>query len=613
MNPQESQQVVARDEKWVPSTERVKISSTNVRLETTMQQKEETFQVVIDVIKHSTCFKAFTITAEVPEVFMQHFWYTIKKVKDSESYEFLLANKKCIVDAEVFRKIMDICLRVEGEEFTLKSRGKGSQGKKTIDTPVVDVDVSKESKPKPAKKRRTTSRRVVKKKDTISTADNIIPDPDVSLELGKSISLTEAAEEEAAKQVHAMHVRIVTESVPKPAKNKTASRSTGSVVIQETPSAPKSKLATLKLKLKGIPSLTHEEQLVANIKQALKESKKPSRRQLGTRGSSEGTGFIPGVLDESTVVSSISSEGIENQGDDEEVNWIDSDDDDEVKKDDTDNDKSKEQVNDDEDKDMSNVKVEESGNDDEEDTDTTKVDSEKTEDAKDDSKKAELPLTSSSLSVSSGFGDQFLKVFFDTYLIGTVKNTTDVEINSLLDIKIQSEVPHIKSPSVLKVSVSVISEPSVLTPVQESPSVAPVTTLPPLSVSTIPPIPHQTTTPIPTPPISTESPTITTAVPKSDALTVVQLRVAKLEKDVSELKNINLSIEALANLKSQPAPESRKIQTLTVSLEQEFEKSALEILKIKREQAEKQKISKYTIKSTDKATLKEYDQKSALY
>ncbi|GJW26629.1 hypothetical protein Tco_0040440 [Tanacetum coccineum] len=112
MNPQETQHVVAHDEKWVPSTERVKISSTNVRLETTVQQKEETFQVVIDVIKNSTCFKAFTITAKVPKIFMQQFWYTIKKVKDSESYEFLLANKKCIVDAEVFRKILDICPRV---------------------------------------------------------------------------------------------------------------------------------------------------------------------------------------------------------------------------------------------------------------------------------------------------------------------------------------------------------------------------------------------------------------------------------------------------------------------------------------------------------------------
>ncbi|GJX20189.1 retrotransposon protein, putative, ty3-gypsy subclass [Tanacetum coccineum] len=51
INPQETQQVVTRDEKWAPFTKSVKISSTNVRLETTVQQKEETFQVVIDVIK----------------------------------------------------------------------------------------------------------------------------------------------------------------------------------------------------------------------------------------------------------------------------------------------------------------------------------------------------------------------------------------------------------------------------------------------------------------------------------------------------------------------------------------------------------------------------------
>ncbi|GKC24422.1 hypothetical protein Tco_1026572 [Tanacetum coccineum] len=31
---------------------------------------------------------------------------------------FLLANKRCVVDAEVFRKILDICPRVEAEEFT---------------------------------------------------------------------------------------------------------------------------------------------------------------------------------------------------------------------------------------------------------------------------------------------------------------------------------------------------------------------------------------------------------------------------------------------------------------------------------------------------------------
>nr|GEX93277.1 hypothetical protein [Tanacetum cinerariifolium] len=87
-------------------------------LETTVPQKEETFQVVIDIIKNSTCFKAFTISADVPEIFMQQFWYTIKKVQDTDSYEFLLANNKCIVNAEVFRTILDICPRVEGVDFT---------------------------------------------------------------------------------------------------------------------------------------------------------------------------------------------------------------------------------------------------------------------------------------------------------------------------------------------------------------------------------------------------------------------------------------------------------------------------------------------------------------
>nr|GEY52720.1 reverse transcriptase domain-containing protein [Tanacetum cinerariifolium] len=52
------------------------------------------------------------------EIFMQQFWYTIKKVQDTDSYEFPLANKKCTVNAKVFRTILDICPIVEGVDFT---------------------------------------------------------------------------------------------------------------------------------------------------------------------------------------------------------------------------------------------------------------------------------------------------------------------------------------------------------------------------------------------------------------------------------------------------------------------------------------------------------------
>ncbi|GJR65983.1 hypothetical protein Tco_0012048 [Tanacetum coccineum] len=98
------------------------------------------------------------------------------------------------------------------------------------------------------------------------------------------------------------------------------------------------------------------------------------------------------------------------------------------------------------------------------------------------------------------------------------------------------------------------------------------------------------------------------------------LRVAKLEKDVSELKKIDHSAKALATKVLQrhtadliqkysvkPALESSKIQKPTIDLEQESKKSASEILKIKRGQAEKQKKPKHDKGVAD--TVKDHNRK----
>nr|GEY53675.1 integrase, catalytic region, zinc finger, CCHC-type, peptidase aspartic, catalytic [Tanacetum cinerariifolium] len=230
---------------------------------------------------------------------------------------------------------------IKDDGFT--SKGKVSQGKKTIDTPVIDVDVSEESDSEPARKR-TASRRVVKKKVIIFATANIIPDPYVTLELGKSISLTEAVEEESARQVHATHARIVTKSEPESAKKKTGSRSTMGVVIQDTPSAPKPKPATLKLKLKGVP----DEEKVTSEENVILEW-----------GSEQESKYFK-----------------EDQGDDEEVDWIDSDKYKE-KKDDTDDEKK-------------------SGNGDEQNTDVVKIDARKTKEVKDDA-----PITTDAPTITT--------------------------------------------------------------------------------------------------------------------------------------------------------------------------------------------------------------------
>ncbi|GKE77518.1 hypothetical protein Tco_1543638, partial [Tanacetum coccineum] len=123
------------------------------------------------------------------------------------------------------------------------------------------------------------------------------------------------------------------------------------------------------------------------------------------------------------------------------------DEDGETKSDEDDIYKYKIRVRKDEDKEMLNAEVENYDKGDEEVTDAAKADAEKTSEVKDDAKKTKLPLTSSSLFVSSGFGDQFLKLSSDSSLVSTVKDTTNAEINSLLELrvaKLEKDVSELK-------------------------------------------------------------------------------------------------------------------------------------------------------------------------
>nr|GFA56179.1 hypothetical protein [Tanacetum cinerariifolium] len=109
------------------------------------------------------------------------------------------------------------------------------------------------------------SKRVIKKKVTIFIDDNIIPDLDVALELGKSISLTEAIEKEVTMQVHVTHERIVTEYVPEPTKRRPSGNS-----FRDTSSVTKKMYFDPSQKLKGVQTFIPEEQLAADTMQALK-------------------------------------------------------------------------------------------------------------------------------------------------------------------------------------------------------------------------------------------------------------------------------------------------------------------------------------------------------
>ncbi|GJU97771.1 hypothetical protein Tco_1327042 [Tanacetum coccineum] len=120
------------------------------------------------------------------------------------------------------------------------------------------------------------------------------------------------------------------------------------------------------------------------------------------------------------------------------------------------------------DEEMKDAEVAELGKGEEESTDAAKADAENSEKVKDDNKKAELPSSSFRLSVSSGFGNQFLNLSSDKSTVGNLKNSVDV-----------------------------IPELTILSPKPEIPTETPATTLqPPPSVSTIIPVLQQQSTPI---------------------------------------------------------------------------------------------------------------------
>ncbi|GKB08256.1 retrovirus-related pol polyprotein from transposon TNT 1-94 [Tanacetum coccineum] len=189
-----------------------------------------------DFALDSTKFLCTTITKVL--LSYAQFWYIVKKVKKSSFYEFDLDDKKCRVDVELFRKILDISPRVPNEDFIVppseesmitflfelgykaykafidystglippkKSRGKGSKGKKQIVTP--------------------------KKKNSITTDDNIIPEPEVSIEVGNLNIRTEAEIVEEARRVHKTHERLVTK---KPVSEEDSNESEVNLLIGQT-------------------------------------------------------------------------------------------------------------------------------------------------------------------------------------------------------------------------------------------------------------------------------------------------------------------------------------------------------------------------------------------
>ncbi|GJR57600.1 hypothetical protein Tco_1499762 [Tanacetum coccineum] len=140
--------------------------------------------------------------------------------------------------------------------------------------------------------------------------------------------------------------------------------------------------------------------------------------------------------------------------------------------------------------------------------------------------KTEVPLQSS--SISSDYATKFLN--FDNI------PSSNTEIISMMDVKVQHEDPSIQTLPLLTVPVIVIPETLTASATTTPPPILPFISL------------QQQSTSIPTP-TTTKVTTSTTVVPDSETLLAIHLRVSDLEKEVKELKNVDHSLALCAIIK----------------------------------------------------------------
>ncbi|GKD93891.1 hypothetical protein Tco_1373728 [Tanacetum coccineum] len=148
-------QQVSLDNTSVPLEKRVEICKCNMRIDLAKTLKEPTYQVVLDALALTTCYPAFLITANVLEIYMHQFWFTINK--HDSSYRFKIDKKRMtnqqMRDSTAFKTYLAYSTGATSPKMKKKFKKPASPSKKKA-LVAVDEPADKHVK-KPAAKRQS--------------------------------------------------------------------------------------------------------------------------------------------------------------------------------------------------------------------------------------------------------------------------------------------------------------------------------------------------------------------------------------------------------------------------------------------------------------------------
>ncbi|GJW18434.1 hypothetical protein Tco_0025870 [Tanacetum coccineum] len=391
------------------------IGSSNMRIDPSNMQKEATYQVILDILKLSPCYNAFLITANVFEIY----WFTVTKIKVPNK-EFI---KPHPYDSWVtFLKQLGYKGSLDLISDMLKFISKGEL------TQVYGMYI-------PNEMMNDEIKNSVAYQTYLALSTGIKPP---KKGIGQSMSLTEAKIAVKNDDLHETHASLVigreeTSKVDKDVIPKGSSEGSGSK--PEVSDEPKGKSICSSEGAEEV-ILSSDDERTESEKEAV-ESKKADKQTANKKEVHSDEEMHIEEEEEQTVDEQYN----EQVHDDEEMH------DDDKKHDDgkvVDDEKEDEEMVDAEKvnaKKLEEVKVE---NEQARDGQADKDDHAKVDTGEDDkagalisvtqNEKLELPLSTSSLSLSSDYCNQFLNLSSDVSLVSSVKETADTDINSLLDV-----------------------------------------------------------------------------------------------------------------------------------------------------------------------------------
>ncbi|GJX42161.1 hypothetical protein Tco_0257151 [Tanacetum coccineum] len=103
---------------YMQHSNHLRIPLSNLKIALERIQTEVIFKVCLEVLKKQSFFNAFILSADVPVIYMQQFWYTVTQELSTQKFYFQLDNQVMEVNADLIRNALKINPRITDHPFT---------------------------------------------------------------------------------------------------------------------------------------------------------------------------------------------------------------------------------------------------------------------------------------------------------------------------------------------------------------------------------------------------------------------------------------------------------------------------------------------------------------